>query len=151
VDDVEAMGLALEQAREAAARDEVPVGAVLVAGDRVLARAGNRVEASGDPMAHAEVLALREAAAAHGREALRGATLYVTMEPCPMCAGALVLARVARVVMGCDDPKAGAVRSLYTVLSDSRLNHRCRVTAGVRSAEAASLLESFFERVRTER
>jgi tRNA(adenine34) deaminase len=145
VDDVAAMRLALEEAGAAFHEDEVPVGAVLVAGDRVLARGHNRVEHGGDPTAHAEVVALRAAAEAHGRDALRDATLYVTMEPCPMCAGALVLARVARVVFGCDDPKAGAVRSLYTVLSDSRLNHRCRVTGGVLAGEGSALLEAFFE------
>ncbi len=143
MDDVAAMAVALEQAQAAFGEGEVPVGAALVSKGRVLALGRNRVEATGDPTAHAEMVAIREAVAAG--VSLRDATLYVTMEPCPMCAGAIVLARIPRVVFGCDDPKAGAVRSLYTVLSDSRLNHRCRVTGGVQAQACAGLLTRFFE------
>jgi len=144
MDDVAAMRMALDEAEAAFREGEVPVGAVLVSRGQVVARGRNRVEATGDPTAHAEAVAIREAAAA-GRDVLRDATLYVTMEPCPMCAGAIVLARIPRVVFGCDDPKAGAVRSLYTILSDARLNHRCRVTGGVEGAAGAALLTRFFE------
>ncbi len=148
MDDVAAMRLALDQAEAAFQAGEVPVGAVLVSRGRVLASGHNRVEATGDPTAHAEAVVIREAAAL-GRDALRDATLFVTMEPCPMCAGAIVLARIPRVVFGCDDPKAGAVRSLYTILSDTRLNHRCRVTGGVEAVAGAALLTRFFEERRT--
>lgn len=148
MDDVAAMRLALDEAEAAFREGEVPVGAVLIARGQVLGRGRNRVEATGDPTAHAETVAIREAAAA-GRGSMRDATLYVTMEPCPMCAGAIVLARIPRVVFGCDDPKGGAVRSLYTILSDSRLNHRCRVTGGVEAEAGASLLTRFFEERRS--
>jgi len=142
------MALALDEARAAAGEGEVPVGAVVVSGDgELIGRGRNRTVASADPTAHAEVLAIRQAAATRGGR-LVGATLYATLEPCPMCAGAAVLARVARVVWGCDDPKAGAGRSLYTLLSDPRLNHRCRVTGGVRGDEAAALLTAFFRKLR---
>ncbi len=143
------MELALEEARQALQEDEVPVGAVLFQGERLLARAHNRTRGLGDPTAHAEVLALRMAMVRHGAGAVRGATLWVTMEPCPMCAGALVLAKVGRVVYGCEDPKAGAASSLFTILTDDRLNHRCRVQGGVAAEEAASLLRSFFEKRRS--
>lgn len=149
MDDRQAMELALGEARQALVEDEVPVGAVLFQGDRLLARAHNRTRGIGDPTAHAEVLALRMAMVRHGAAAVRGATLWVTMEPCPMCAGALVLAKVGRVVYGCPDPKAGAVESLFTILTDDRLNHRCRIQGGVAAEEAASLLRTFFERRRS--
>jgi len=148
-DDHVFMGLALDEARAAASAGEVPVGAVVVARDgRVIGRGHNRVLALGDPTAHAECLAIREAAAATGGR-LEGATLYVTLEPCPMCAGAAVLARLSRVVFGCDDPKSGAGRSLFTILCDPRLNHRCRVSHGVRAEEAAALLAEFFRALRS--
>ena len=150
LDDAAWMGLALDQARQAFDADEVPVGCVIVADGQVLAAARNESVATGDPTAHAESLALRRALRDH-RDRVAGSTLYVTLEPCLMCAGAIVLARVGRVVFGCDDPKAGAVRSLYTTLSDDRLNHRCKVVPGVRAAEASDLLVRFFEALRSRR
>lgn len=145
--DEAAMAVALEEAEAAAKSDppDVPVGAVVVLEGRVVARGRNRVEAEGDPTLHAEMVAIREASRAVGRRRLADATLYVTLEPCLQCAGAILLARIPRVVIGCDDPKAGAVVSLYTALSDPRLNHRCRVTRGVLAEESARLLRAFFE------
>lgn len=141
------MTLALDEARLAAA--DVPVGAVVVsAAGEVLSRASNERELTGDPTAHAEVLALRRAAAAVGSWRLDGATLVVTLEPCTMCAGAIVLSRVARVVFGAMDEKAGAAGSLWDVLRDRRLNHRPEVVAGVLADESASLLREFFARQR---
>jgi len=142
------MRQALAAAEAATARGEVPVGAVIVAGGAVIAVAHNERETANDPTAHAEVLALRRAAAALGSWRLTDAELYVTMEPCPMCAGAIVNARVRRVYYGCDDPKAGAVRSLYQILDDRRLNHRVDVVPNVLGQEAAGLLRGFFERLR---
>ena len=144
VNDLEAMDLALAEARNAGEEGDVPVGAVVVAGGKVVASAGNRREATGDPTAHAEVIALREAAVALGTWRLSGATLYVTLEPCPMCAGALVAARVGRLVFACADPKAGACGSLYNLCADPRLNHELEVVAGVREAEASQLLSGWF-------
>jgi tRNA(adenine34) deaminase len=141
-----AMQLALAEARRCAAIGEVPVGAVVLSSaGEVLAAAHNEREAAADPTAHAEVLALRRAAAATGSWQLTGATLVVTLEPCTMCAGALVLARVDRLVFGAWDPKAGAVGSLWDVVRDRRLNHRPEVASGVRADECASLLVDFFE------
>src|SRR5262245_24264447 len=142
------MRRALAAAQEAGGRGEVPVGAVVVVGDEVVAVAHNERETGGDPTAHAEILALRRAAAALGRWRLVDADLYVTMEPCPMCAGALVNARIRRLYFGCDDPKAGAVRTLYTLAEDPRLNHRVEVFPGVLAAEGAALLREFFSRLR---
>jgi tRNA(adenine34) deaminase len=142
------MRQALAAAAVAAGRGEVPVGAVVVAGDRVIASAHNERETANDPTAHAEVLALRRAAAQQGSWRLCDADIYVTMEPCPMCAGALVNARIRRVFYGCDDPKAGAARSLYRILEDSRLNHRVEVVPGLLAADAAALLRQFFSRLR---
>jgi len=150
--DDEAMVLALAEAAMAAGDGEVPVGAVVLVGGRVVARRHNEREALGDPTAHAEVLALRDAAAAGIGAAswrLDQATLVVTLEPCPMCAGALVAARVARVVFGAPDPRAGACGSLYNLCADPRLNHEVAVTPGVRSEEAAGLLAAFFVSRRT--
>jgi len=144
VDDDEAMELALAEARAALEHDDVPVGAVVVVDGAVVARRHNERERLGDPTAHAEVLALRKAAAVLGGWRLGGATLYVTLEPCPMCAGALVAARVARVVFGAADPKAGACGSLYNLCVDPRLNHEVEVTDGVRAGEAGRLLAQFF-------
>ncbi len=138
------MRLALEQAREAAARDEAPIGCVIVHGGSVIASAGNRRETDADPLAHAEVLAIREAARALGRWRLTGCTMYVTLELCTMCARAIVLARLDRVVYGADDPKAGAVRSLYRVLEDERLNHAPIVESGVLAHECGEILSAFF-------
>ena len=142
------MRRALAAAEEAAGRGEVPVGAVIVRGDEILAVAHNERETANDPTAHAEVVALRRAAAALGSWRLTDADLYVTMEPCPMCAGALVNARIRRLYFGCDDPKAGAVRTLYSLLDDKRLNHRVEVVPGVLGAEGSALLRTFFSRLR---
>jgi tRNA(adenine34) deaminase len=143
--DADAVGLALDVARRALGYDDVPVGAVVLdpAGE-VIACAHNAREAASDPTAHAEVLALRAAGAAVGSWQLTGCTLAITLEPCTMCAGALVLARVARVVFGAWDPKAGAAGSLWDVVRDRRLNHRPEVIGGVREAECAALLAEFF-------
>ncbi len=139
------MRLALAQAAEAGARGEVPVGAVVIGPDgSVLGRAGNDREASADPTAHAEVLALRQAAKVCGRWRLTGCTLVVTLEPCTMCAGAAVLARVDRVVYGAVDPKGGAAGSLWDVLRDRRLNHRPEVLRGVLADDCAAVLTEFF-------
>jgi len=139
------MRLALEQARAAAAAGDVPVGAVVAdAGGRVLGAAFNRREIDGDPTAHAELLALRAAAKALASWRLSGCTLVVTLEPCTMCAGAAVLARLDRVVYAAADPKAGAVGSLWDVVRDRRLNHRPEVVAGVLEAEAGELLREWF-------
>jgi len=142
--DVQYMRLALEQARAAATAGEVPVGAVLVMGDRIMARAANRTIADCDPTAHAEIIALREAARELGNYRLGGATLYVTLEPCSMCAGAMVQARIARLMYGCDDPKGGAVRSCFAVLDHPMLNHRVEVTSGVLAEECAAAIQAFF-------
>jgi tRNA(adenine34) deaminase len=141
------MGLALDEARVAAASGDVPVGAVIVIGDRIVGRGRNRREVDRDPTAHAEIVALREAASALGQWRVEG-TLVVTQEPCPMCAGALVNARVARLVFGCPNPKAGAVATLYQIVSDPRLNHRVAVSSGVRAAECAAVLQEFFAELR---
>ena len=143
------MDAALGEARAAAALGEVPVGAVVVAGDgNLLARAHNRRETDQDPLAHAEILALRAAARAQGSWRLEGATIFVTLEPCAMCAGAIVLARVARLVYGTADPKAGFCGSLGDLVRDPRLNHRPEVVSGVRSGAGAALLRAFFAELR---
>ena len=144
VTDEEYMGLALEEARAAGEAGDVPIGAVVVAGGRVVARAGNQRERLGDPTAHAEVLALRAAAAALGTWRLEGATLYVTLEPCPMCAGALLAARIQRVVFGAANVEAGSCGTLYNLCVDPRLNHEVVVTYGVEAEAAAALLTEFF-------
>lgn len=145
-DDERLMGLALAEARLALATGDVPVGAVVVdAAGAVLGRGHNAREADGDPTAHAEVLALRAAAARRGTWRLDGCTLVVTLEPCTMCAGAIVLARVPRVVLGAWDPKAGACGSVRDVVRDARLNHRVEVVGGVREEECAHVLRAFFE------
>ena len=139
------MERALDEARLALAHDDVPVGAVVVRDGEQLAAGHNRREAEADPTAHAEVLAIREAARRIGSWRLDGCTLYVTLEPCTMCAGALVLARLPTLVFGADDPKAGAVGSLYDIPRDERLNHRVDVVAGVRAEECGALLQRFFQ------
>jgi len=149
VEDTRCMGLALEEARRAESEGEVPVGAVVVLDGRVIGRGRNRVIAAADPTAHAEILALREAAAAVGNYRLTGAALYSTLEPCPMCCGAAVNARVARVVFGALDPKAGAAQSLYRLLDDTRLNHRAAVSAGVLGEECGAILSEFFQKKRS--
>ncbi len=142
------MRTALAAAEQAARIGEVPVGAVVVARGEVIAVAHNQRETNNDPTAHAEIVARRAAAVALDSWRLVDADLYVTMEPCPMCAGAIVNARVRRVFYGCHDPKAGAVRSLYQILDDRRLNHRVEVVPGVLLSESAGLLRAFFERLR---
>ena len=142
--DDEAMKMALDEAAAAATHDDVPIGAVVVRDGTVIAARHNERELTGDPTAHAEVLALRDAARVVGHWRLLDCTLYVTLEPCVMCAGALVNSRIGRIVFGATDPKAGAVVSLYEVCSDPRLNHRPPVVDGVRAHEAGALLKSFF-------
>ncbi|MGO8871444.1 MAG: nucleoside deaminase [Acidimicrobiales bacterium] len=142
--DAAAMGLALEEAAAAVAHGDVPVGAVALHGGKVVAARHNEREHRGDPTAHAELLALSDAAAALGTWRLTGVTLVVTLEPCPMCAGGLVAARVDRLVYGAPDLKAGACGSLYNLCADPRLNHEVAITAGVRAAEVAEQLSEFF-------
>jgi len=144
VTDEAAIELALEQARQAAAAGEVPVGAVVIVDGEVIAARHNEREATNDPTAHAEVLALRDAAAAIGDWRLSDATLASTLEPCPMCAGAVLAARVPRVVFGAYDPKAGATATLYNLLVDPRFNHNSEVVGGVREEECGALLRDFF-------
>jgi tRNA(adenine34) deaminase len=149
IDDASWMLAALEQADAAAAVGEVPVGCVIVGRDGVeLGRGRNAREESGDPTAHAEMVAIRAAAARLGNWRLEGATAYVTLEPCAMCAGALVLARVARVVYGCPDPKAGAVTTMFGVGRDVRLNHRFEVVEGIMADDCAARLRAFFAALR---
>ena len=147
MDDNQWMTIALEEARAAAAAGDVPVGAIVVADGHILGRGRNRRELDHDPTAHAEIMALREAAKALGMWRVE-ASLYVTQEPCPMCAGAIVNARVARLVYGCSNPKAGAIKTLYQIASDPRLNHRVDVVGGVLEAECANELSSFFAKLR---
>jgi len=142
------MKIALTEAAEAVRRGDVPVGALVVMEGRVLSAASNRREK--DPTAHAEILATRKEELLLGTWNLRGAELYVTVEPCPMCAGALVLSRISRLVFGCTDPRAGACGTLYDIVRDTRLNHRCIVRSGVLETECADLMTSFFSRRRRE-
>jgi tRNA(adenine34) deaminase len=142
------MRAALEEARRAASDGEVPVGAVVAQDGEIIGRGRNRSIRDHDPTAHAEIVALREAAMRLGNYRLIGCTLYATIEPCAMCAGAAVLARIDRLVYGCDDPKAGAVRSLYRIADDARLNHQIDVTSGMLADECAALLRDFFEKRR---
>lgn len=148
-DDWAAMGRALDEARAALAHDDVPIGAVVLLGGSVIAARHNERERLRDPTAHAEILALRDAARTAGSWRLGGATLVSTLEPCPMCAGAALAARVDRVVFGAVDPKAGACGTLYNLCADPRLNHEAEVVAGVREREAAALLVAFFFQRRT--
>jgi len=150
LEDEKAMRAAIDEAASTCGTTtpDVPVGAVVVSDGRIIGRGRNQVEATGDPTMHAEIVAIREAVVSAGAARLPDATMYVTLEPCLMCAGAIIQARIARVVYGCDDPKAGAVKSLYTALSDPRLNHRCQVDSGVLAEEAADLLKGFFRNLR---
>ena len=143
--DREYMRLALEQAGLAPALGEVPIGAVLVQDGQVLAQVHNFREAWQDPTAHAEIVAIREAANRLGTWRLTGATLYVTVEPCSMCAGAVIQSRISRLVFGARDPKAGACDTLFKITSDPRLNHRAKVTAGVLAEDCSALLSQFFQ------
>ena len=142
------MGVALAEARQAASEGEVPIGAVLVIGEDIIARAHNRRETDRDATAHAEMLAIRQACRNLGRWRLSGATLYVTIEPCPMCAGALVMGRVDRLVYGSPDFRAGAVESLFNVVQHPALNHQLTVTAGIRQEECAAEMQAFFRQRR---
>jgi tRNA(adenine34) deaminase len=143
-DDAYFMQEALREARAAAASGEVPIGAILVHQGGIVARSGNRTIRDCDPTAHAEIIALREAARLVGNYRLTGATLYVTLEPCSMCAGAIIQARISHLVYGCDDPKGGAIQSCFEVLAHPKLNHKVEVTAGILAEESAALLQSFF-------
>jgi len=141
---------AIEQAKIAQENGDVPIGAVIVYQNQVIGKAYNQREQLKDPTAHAEIIALTQAAAALQSWRLTGCTMYVTLEPCPMCAGALVLARIERLVYGCDDPKTGACKSLYNIVQDERLNHRLEVTAGVLADDCSKLLQGFFQHRRSE-
>lgn len=144
------MRLALDEAERAAAHDDVPVGAVAVRQGVVIGVGRNRREADQDPSAHAEILAIRQAAAAIGHWRLEDVTLYCTLEPCCMCAGAMVLARLPRLIYATSDPKAGAAGSIYDIVRDPRLNHRVEVAQGLMAEEAAEQLRAFFRRLRAE-
>lgn len=138
------MGKAIEEAKIAAAVGEIPVGAVVIYQKKAIARAYNLRETLPCATAHAELLAIEKACRALGRWRLTGCTLYVTVEPCPMCAGAIVNSRLDRIVYGCDDPKGGAVRSLFQIVDNPALNHRVEVTAGIRADECAAIMRDFF-------
>ena len=144
MNDLDYMQLALAEARASAERGEVPVGCVIVFDDRLLARAGNCTISACDPSAHAEIVALRGAAKALGNYRLNGASAYVTVEPCAMCAGAMIQARIARLVYGCDDPKGGAVHSCFEIFSHPAINHRVEILGGVLAEECASAMQAFF-------
>jgi tRNA(adenine34) deaminase len=142
--DIDFMQAALDEARTAAAAGEVPIGAVLVLDGKLIARSGNRTIRDSDPTAHAEIVVLRDAARVVSNHRLGGVILYVTLEPCIMCAGAMIQARIARLVYGADDSKGGAARTCFETLSHPRLNHQIEFTPGVLAAESAALLQSFF-------
>ena len=144
MNDLEYMHLAIVQAQSAGLRGEVPIGALIVMDGRIVAAAGNRTITDCDPTAHAEIVALREAAQKVANHRLSGASLYVTIEPCAMCAGALVQARVARLIYGADEPKGGAIRTCMQVLDAPALNHRVEVVSGVLAEESVRLLQAFF-------
>ena len=144
------MQMAIEQARIAEENGDVPIGAVIVCGNQIIGKAYNQREQLNDPTAHAEIVALTQAAAALENWRLNGCTMYVTLEPCPMCAGALVLSRMDKLVYGCDDPKTGACKSLYNIVQDERLNHRLEVTSGVLQEQCRQQLQEFFSRRREE-
>lgn len=144
------MRAAIDAAEIAEENGDVPIGAVIVYENKIIARAYNQREQLADPTAHAEIIALTQAAAAFENWRLHGCTIYVTLEPCPMCAGALVLARLDRLVFGCEDPKAGACGSLYNIVEDKRLNHRLNVTSGVLAEKCSEQLQSFFQKKRNQ-
>ena len=146
----EYMQEALKEANAAAAEGEVPIGAVIVRGGEIIARAHNRTEQAKDPTAHAEILAIREAAARLGGWRLPGCSMYVTVEPCSMCAGAIVWSRIERLYIGAMDPKAGACGSLYNIPCDSRLNHNVEIETGLLGEECSRLMKDFFRKLRTE-
>ena len=144
------MKIAIENAKIAEENGDVPIGAVIVYKDQIIGKAYNQRQQLNDPTAHAEIIALTQAAGYLESWRLNGCTIYVTLEPCPMCAGALVLARIDRLVYGCDDPKTGAVKSLYNIVQDERLNHRLEVTAGVLADKCSEQLQKFFAKRRAE-
>jgi len=148
--DEELMQIAIKEAQIAGENGDVPIGAVIVYENQIIGKAYNQREQLQDPTAHAEIIALTQAAAFMESWRLHGCTMYVTLEPCPMCAGALVLSRMDRLVYGCDDPKTGAVVSLYNILNDERLNHIIKVTSGVLAEECSDILQQFFRRRRFE-
>jgi tRNA(adenine34) deaminase len=147
-EDMRFMKLAFEQAQIAEENGDVPIGVVIIYKDQIIGKAYNQRELLKDPTAHAEIIALTQAAAYMQTWRLNGCTMYVTLEPCPMCAGALVLARMDRLVFACDDPKAGACGSLYDIVRDNRLNHRLKVTTGVLVDECSKILQDFFQKKR---
>jgi len=149
-DDQRYMKMAIEQAGIAEENGDVPIGAVIVYKNQIIAKAYNQREQLNDPTAHAEIIALTQAAAFMENWHLNGCTMYVTLEPCPMCAGALVLVRLDRLIYGCDDPKTGACKSLYNIVQDERLNHRLEVTSGVLEEQCREQLQGFFARRRQE-
>ena len=149
--DQQFMKAAIEQAKIAEENGDVPIGAVIVYKNQIIAKAYNQRQQLNDPTAHAEIIALTQAAAFVQNWRLNGCAIYVTLEPCPMCAGALVLARLDRLVYGCDDPKSGACGSIYNIVADERLNHRLQVTAGVLAEECGAQLQSFFQQRRNEK
>ena len=151
MDDIHFMREALQEAKIAFEKDEPPVGAVIVKNGEIVARGHNLRESLQDPTAHAEMLAIRAAAASSGGWRLSGCTMYVTLEPCAMCAGAIVLARLDRLVYGTDDPKAGAVNSLMNLVSDERLNHQIQTESGILAQECGDLLREFFSRRRRQK
>jgi len=147
-EDQRCIKLAIEQAKIAEENGDVPIGAVIVYKDQIIAKAYNQREQLKDPTAHAEIIALTQAAAFLENWHLNGCTMYVTLEPCSMCAGALVLSRMDRLVFGCADPKTGACGSIYNIVQDNRLNHRLEITAGVLADECSKLLQDFFQQKR---
>ncbi len=148
--DQQFMQAAIEQAKIAEENGDIPIGAVIVYKNQIIGKAYNQREQLKDPTAHAEIIALTQAAAFVESWRLNGCTMYVTLEPCPMCAGALVLSRMDRLVYGCDDPKAGACKSLYNIVQDERLNHRLEVTSGILQEQCRQQLQEFFSRRREE-
>lgn len=144
------MQMAITAAQIAEENGDVPIGTVIVYKNQIIGKAYNQREQLKDPTAHAEIIALTQAATALGGWRLNGCTMYVTLEPCPMCAGALVISRMDRLVYGCDDPKTGACKSLYNIVQDERLNHRLEVTSGVLACDCSKLLQDFFQRRRIE-
>ena len=149
-EDEKFMRFAIDSAKIAEENGDVPIGAVIVHKGQIIAKAYNQREQLQDPTAHAEIIALTQAAAALGNWHLHDCTMYVTLEPCPMCAGALVLARIDRLVYGCDDPKTGACGSLYNIVTDERLNHKLEVTSGVLKEDCSKILQDFFQKRRTD-
>src|SRR6266540_2679156 len=147
-DDSYWMGIALREAKKAGDRGEIPIGAVVVRAGTIIGRGYNLRESRQDPVAHAELIAIRQAARKERNWRLTGTTLYVTLEPCPMCMGAILLARIDKVVFGCYDPKGGAAGSLYDLSDDPRLNHRVELTAGVREEQCSGILSDFFANLR---